>query len=235
MFSIDLNPDDVLPQAIERARQPLDEAIGTLIQVIGVTVLIVVSVGVGVPLLSGTSSPQLEAFGAIAAKIDPYLFAALGLGLVVSLSVFGAGWGIYLSGSSIMGACIKAPQVKSKNLISIIFCEAVAIYGVIMAIILSTKYVSSETVNAAGLIIRTHPNLVAHAGYALFSAGLIVGLGNVACGVSVGILGSCCVIADAQDPKNFVKILVIEIFASALGIFSLIVGIVVMATGNFRS
>ena len=106
-----------------------------------------------------------------------------------------------------------------------IFCEATAIYGVIMAIILTNKIKEPESTDFY-LSNNWDFNGYYYAGFGMFSAGLSVGLTNIASGVSVGIAGSSCAIADAQDASLFVKILIVEIFASALGIFGIIVGII---------
>merc|ERR1712216_1048066 len=168
--------------------------------------------------------------------MGPFAFAFVGGGLAIGLSVLGAAWGIFITGSSLLGAAVRAPRIRSKNLISVIFCEAVAIYGVIVSIILQSKVEKPDMEKAVATFGLPETKAVHMAsGYALLWAGICCGLGNLACGVCVGVCGSGCALADAQNGALFVKILVIEIFASALGIFAVIVAIIMSTQAIFPS
>ena len=173
---------------------------------------------------------SITTWGEMIYCINPYSWAYMGVALSIGLSISGAVWGIFITGSSIIGASIKSPRVRTKNLVSVVFCEAVAIYGVIMAILMAEK-ISDYKTN-----IYDDPEfyrMVLYAAIGLFWTGLGVGISNIICGICVGVSGSSCVLADAQESSTFIKILVIEIFGSALGLFGLIIGVMQSSMSAF--
>ena len=122
-----------------------------------------------------------------------------------------------------MGSAVKFPRLVSKNLISVIFCEAVAIYGLIIAIIVTNKLGASSQDMVA---YQVYWQQAEYSGFCMLAVGLVVGLSNLGCGVSVGIIGSSTALTHAQTPQTFVSMLIVQIFSSALGLYGLIVGII---------
>lgn len=173
--------------------------------------------GFGYIVYDTVSRPEREFIvGRWLTETSPYTMGVLGIVFAFGLSVLGAAWGIFTIGASLVGAAVRVPRVRTKNLISILFCEAVAIYGVIVAIVWTNKLNNVSVMTRANYFT----------GYSLFWSGLTVGLTDLICGIAVGVIGSSAALADAQNPALFVKVLVIEIFASAIGLFGLVVGFV---------
>jgi len=167
-----------------------------------------------------TGKGEEFSFGNFLLQTNPYLWALLGAAFAVGISVVGAAWGIYICGASILGGAVRVPRIKTKNLISIIFCEVVAIYGIIIAIIFSSKIGTTSGGNGF------QNKAFYFTGFALFWSGLCVGFSDLACGICVGISGSSAALADAADASLFVKVLVVEIFGSIIGLFGLIIGLI---------
>ena len=68
-------------------------------------------------------------------------------------------------------------------------------------------------------------------GYAHLASGLACGLSGLAAGMAIGSVGDAGVRANAQQPKLFTGMLLILIFAEALALYGLIVGIILSSSG----
>lgn len=62
-----------------------------------------------------------------------------------------------------------------------------------------------------------------------FGAGLSVGLSALAAGFAIGIVGDAGVRAFAQQPRLFVAMILIMIFAEVLGLYGMIVALLLLS------
>merc|ERR1712224_864639 len=69
-------------------------------------------------------------------------------------------------------------------------------------------------------------NYSSYSGYAALAAGLCCGMAGLSAGIAIGIVGDAGVRANARQPKLFVGVILILIFAEALGLYGLIVALI---------
>lgn len=67
-------------------------------------------------------------------------------------------------------------------------------------------------------------------GYQHLAAGLCCGLSSLSAGLAIGITGDAGVRANAQQDKVYVGMLLMQIFAEAIGLFGLIVAIILTSS-----
>lgn len=71
--------------------------------------------------------------------------------------------------------------------------------------------------------ICTH---LSKSGFVSLAAGLSVGMGGLAAGYAVGVVGDSCVRGYARENRIFVIMVLILIFAEVLGLYGLIVALI---------
>lgn len=92
------------------------------------------------------------------------------------------------------------------------------IYGLIIAVIIANS--------VTGPGPDGKPTYGWFAASAHFGGGLACGTSGLAAGLAIGIVGDSLTRASAEQPKLFVGMVLILIFAEALGLYGLIVGLI---------
>jgi len=175
-----------------------------------------------------TTTTPILSYTDLIQGVEPTFFASIGVAAALSLSVLGSAHGMLNVGSSMIGGAVRSPRIRSKNLVSAIFCEAIAIYGIIVSILLAQKLKNPlPELNWLEIVWSPWVYEVRCASWSIMWAGIMVGICNYNAGVAVGMIGSATALADCLNPSLFFKMLIVEIFADALGLYATIIGIVI--------
>ena len=110
---------------------------------------------------------------------------------------------------------VMKPTSIIKGVIPVIMAGILGIYGLIVAVILAQKLNSDGTIHVKK-------------GYQYLGSGLCCGLTSFAAGIAIGIGGEAGVRALGQQEKIFVGMMLILIFAEALGLYGLIVSLILV-------
>ena len=100
------------------------------------------------------------------------------------------------------------------DIVPVIMAGIIGIYGLVVSVLISDN-LKQETALFTGFI--------------QLGAGLSVGLAGLAAGFAIGIVGDAGVRGTAQQPRLFVGMILILIFAEVLGLYGLIVALLMNA------
>merc|ERR1711966_49008 len=149
-------------------------------------------------------------------------FGYMGVTAALVFGNFGAAYGTAKSGVGVCSAVVLKPELLFKSIIPIVMAGILGIYGLIVAVLFNGDL--KETSNAQ--LASGDCQYTAYRGYEQLGAGLCCGLSSLASGLAIGVVGDAAVRANAQKDM-VVGMILILIFAEALGLFGFIVAIVV--------
>merc|ERR1711953_1492104 len=146
-------------------------------------------------------------------------FGVMGAASAMVFSAMGAAYGTAESGTGIAAMSVMRPELIMKSIIPVVMAGILAIYGVVVAVLISGQ-------------LDMAPKYTLYKGFVHLGAGLAVGLSGLAAGYAIGIVGDAGVRGTAQQPRLFVGMILILIFAEVLGLYGLIVAIYLFTNAN---
>merc|ERR1719364_609488 len=141
-------------------------------------------------------------------------FGFMGCAAALVFACLGAAYGTAKSGVGVANMGVNHAQMVMKSIIPIIMAGVLGIYGLIVAVLIGSG------------IDKTAYGYSSYSGYAALAAGLCCGMAGLSAGIAIGIVGDAGVRANARQPKLFVGVILILIFAEALGLYGLIVALI---------
>merc|ERR1712147_160521 len=141
-------------------------------------------------------------------------FGFMGCAAALVFACLGAAYGTAKSGVGVANMGVLHAEMVMKSIIPVIMAGVLGIYGLIVAVLLASG-IKGEAYGYASF-----------SGYAGLSAGLCCGMTGLSAGIAIGIVGDAGVRANARQPKLFVGVILILIFAEALGLYGLIVALI---------
>jgi V-type H+-transporting ATPase proteolipid subunit len=147
----------------------------------------------------------------------PYtpFFGAMGAAASMVFSALGAAYGTAKSGTGIAAMAVMRPELIMKSIIPVVMAGIIAIYGLVVAALI-----------AGGIKDPTNHGYSMYKSFLHLGAGLSVGLSGLAAGFAIGVVGDAGVRGTAQQPRLFVGMILILIFAEVLGLYGLIVALI---------
>ncbi|KAJ6636660.1 V-type proton ATPase 16 kDa proteolipid subunit c [Pseudolycoriella hygida] len=143
-------------------------------------------------------------------------FGVMGCTAAIIFSCLGAAYGTAKSGTGIAAMAIMKPELIMKSIIPVVMAGIIAIYGLVVAVLIAGR-------------LDVPPKYSLYEGFMHLGAGLAVGFSGLAAGLSIGIVGDSGVRGTAQQPRLFVGMILILIFAEVLGLYGLIVAVFLYA------
>ncbi|WAQ85329.1 hypothetical protein PtA15_5A904 [Puccinia triticina] len=166
--------------------------------------------------ISGKTNEIVKMSSELCPVYAPF-FGAMGCTAAIVFTCIGASYGTSKSGVGISAMGVLRPDLMMKCIIPVVMAGIIAVNGLVVSVLISGSLQSPMPL---------------YQGFVQLGAGLSVGLAGLSAGFAIGIVGDAGVRGTAQQPRLFVGMVLILIFAEVLGLYGLIVALILNTRGS---